>query len=247
MTTSFEQNVEEFTITSKTEIVFYLRQLINDGERISITFSEGRETFLTVLLALDEDKNLLVFDWGGSEDANKLFLKSPRNFFVATPQGVRNQFITGPAREVVHNKRKAFAVALPDKYVRLQRREYFRLSLPITRRLPCSFTDQQNRAWDVPIVDISLGGVGLEVTAPEAPFQIGDILPAAKINMEGFGVLGADLKVHFLGENHRVDKKIWRIGCSFVKLSGAQENHIQRFITHIQREEWARLGGQSKG
>lgn len=247
MSTSFEQNVEEFTITSKREIVFYLRQLINDGERISVTFNEGKETFLTVLLDLDEEKNLLVLDWGGSEDANQLFLKSARNLFVATPQGVRNQFITGPAKEVVHNKRKAFAVTVPDRYVRLQRREYFRLSLPITRRLPCTFTDKQGRAWEVPVVDISLGGVGLEVAAQDVPFQIGDILPAAKVNMEGFGVLGTDLAVRFVGENHRVDKKVWRIGCSFVKLSGAQENHIQRFITHIQREEWARVGGQPKG
>src|SRR5262245_22875698 len=134
MSFSFDESVESFTITFRREIIFYLRQLINDGDPVSIMFNEGQDTILTVLLAVDEEKGQLYFDWGSSEEVNRRFLKSERNYFVAMPQGVRNQFTTGLPREISYRGRPGFAVALPDRYVRMQRREFFRLVMPMTQR-----------------------------------------------------------------------------------------------------------------
>lgn len=238
-----DENLESFAITFRREIVFYLRQLINDGERISVIFDEGRETVLTVLLDVDEEENQVIFDWGGSELANRRLLEASRVFFVASPQGVRNQFITPKVWQTTYKKRPAFATAIPDKYVRLQRREFFRLTLPMTQRRPCTFkAGESDKVWEMSVVDIGLGGVGMECQAATVPFQLGEIIKGAVIDLGKFGKLQLDLEIRFLGKTTRGTKELSRVGAHFVKLSNAQENELQRFVTFVQREERAKLG-----
>ena len=89
-----DADIDSFTITSRSEIVFYLHQLINDQEPLSVMFEEGRESMLTIALDLSEEKNQLILDWGGSEETNKRLLKAGSTSFVANPLGVRNLFQT---------------------------------------------------------------------------------------------------------------------------------------------------------
>lgn len=235
-------NLDEFTITFRREILFYLRQLINEGTQVSIVFNEGQDTLLTVLLDVDEEKDTLIFDWGGSEETNRRFLRSEKNYFIASPMGVRNQFVTGPAREITYNKRRAFAVKLPDKYVRLQRREFFRLILPITQRPVCTLTSPEGKETKLEAVDIGLGGVALEVAALEIPCELGMVFPKARIDIKSQGILRVDLRICYRGEVTRGTRHVIRLGCRFDNLSHAQENELQKFITHVQREERAKMG-----
>ena len=242
-TTVTQENLDDYTITFRREIVFYLRQLINDGDRVSIMFNEGRDALLTVLLDVDEDNNRLIFDWGGSEDGNRRFLQNERSIFVASPQGIRNQFACGPAREITYKKRRAFAVALPEKYIRLQRREFFRLVLPMTRRPPCRVKlGPQDQEFLFSVIDIGIGGVGLESPATSLPLGIGEIMRGAMIDFKGATVMRLDLEVRYLGQLTRGNRQVGHVGCRFVKVSAAQEHELQKFITQIQREERAKLG-----
>jgi c-di-GMP-binding flagellar brake protein YcgR len=242
MSTLTDENLDEFTITFRREIVFYLRQLINEGVQISVVFNEGHDTLLTMLLEVNEENGTLIFDWGGSEELNRRFLKSERNYFVARPQGVRNQFFTGAAKEVTYNKRRAFAVKLPEKYVRLQRREFFRLALPMTQRPRCTLRAEDGREMQAETVDIGLGGIGLEVPSLTIPCELGQTFTDATIDLKNFAVLKVALKICFVGQVSRGNKQLIRLGCNFGKISAAQEHELQRFITHVQREERARLG-----
>ena len=75
---------ERFDLTSRTEIVFGLKELIHRGELVTVSFNGGADLVLTTLLSVDRDDDTLVFDWGGSEPINQKLLKSERNIFVAT-------------------------------------------------------------------------------------------------------------------------------------------------------------------
>lgn len=242
-TTVTQENLDAYTITFRREIVYYLRRLIHDGERVSIMFNEGRDVLLTVLLDVDEARNRLIFDWGGSEDDNLRFLKSERNIFVASPRGIRNQFVTGPAREIVYRKRRAFVVRLPEKYVRLQRREFFRLVLPMTQRPPCRVNlGPQNQECLFSVIDIGVGGVGLESPVTVLPLEIGEILRGAVIDFKGATVMRLDLEVRHFRQVARGNHQVSHVGCRFVNLSPAQEHELQKFITQVQREERTKLG-----
>ncbi|MDD5249161.1 MAG: flagellar brake protein [Rhodocyclaceae bacterium] len=238
-----EDNAAAFDITFRREIAFYLRQLINDGELVSVIFDEGRETFLTVLLEIDEETDTLVFDWGGSEEINARLLDSPRTFFIANPQGVRNQFIASRIWKTNYQGRPAFATAIPQRFVRMQRRDFFRLSLPLTQRRPCSFKlGEAATPWEMAVVDIGIGGVGLEAPEETLPFTPGQVIPRATIDLGKYGKLEMDLAVCFVGTVTRGYKNTGRLGCRFVKLTHPQENDLQRFVTQVQREERAKLG-----
>lgn len=234
--------LERFTTSNRREILFYLRQLINDGERVSVIFDEGRETVLTVLLDVDDDDDNLIFDWGGSEISNQKLMQSNRAHFVCAPHGVKNQFHTGQVRATQYKGRPAFSASLPDSYTRLQRREFFRLVLPMTRRPPCFIHLEGGKSLQLSVVDISIGGIAAELPEGAPNFDIQQIVPRARIELKGVGNLEVDLEVRNILEIQRVGKTTRRIGCHFVKVSNAMEHNLQRFITDVQREERARLG-----
>jgi c-di-GMP-binding flagellar brake protein YcgR len=237
------EELDKFTSKNRREILFYLHQLINDGERVSVVFDGGNEAILTVLLDIDEAENMLLFDWGGSETSNRKLLRSERNFFVCAPHGVKNQFMTGLVYESTYKKRPAFATRLPDQYTRLQRREFFRLVLPLTRRPPCILRKEDGGTLQLEIVDLSIGGIAAELAGGKLDYEIGQNLQGARIELKGIGTLDVDLEVRNCSEVQRGSKVAARIGCQFVKLSHAMENQLQRFITDVQREERARLNG----
>ncbi len=244
MSLPLQEDLEEFTTTYRREIVFNLQQLIDRGERVSVVFDEGRETFLTVLLAVNDEKDILAFDWGGSEEINRRFLASERCVFVCSPHGVHNQFPAGRPQEVTYKGRRAFAVHVPTHYTRLQRRQAFRLVLPVTQRPQCTLAPTGKGQQPVfSVVDIGLGGVGIETPAPASAFTLGQILPGAAIDLKGFGMLRVDLEVRFAGAVQRGAKQLGRLGCRFVSITPAQEHQLQKFITHVQREERSRLAG----
>lgn len=236
------EELEQFSTHHRREILFYLHQLINDGERVSVVFAEGRETFLTVLLAIDEEHDLLIFDWGGSEDTNQKLLNSGRNFFVCAPQGVKHQFMVDAVHETTYQRRRAFITVLPARYTRLQRREFFRLVLPLTRRPLCTLPQGEGRPLQLPVIDIGIGGIALEAPAATPPVKVGQHLPGASIEFKDGHLLQVELEVCNLSPVQRGNKLVGRIGCRFVDLSHHDEHLLQRFITEVQREERARLG-----
>ncbi|MFN3884112.1 MAG: flagellar brake protein [Rhodocyclaceae bacterium] len=238
------EELEKYSTTHRREILFYLHQLIKDGERVSVSFNEGRDMLLTVLLAVDEDHDRLIFDWGGSEEMNQKLLKSERNFFICAPHGVKNQFMTGAVQETVFEGRRAFATQLPQRYTRLQRREFFRLVLPITRRPICTLpAPEGQKPLRLPVIDISVGGLVMEMSDPQPPFEIGQLLPGASLDFPNGLRLVVTLEVRNVGPIERGNKVFGRIGCRFVDSSAHDQHVLQHFITEVQREERARLGG----
>lgn len=236
------EELEKFTTHNRREILFYLHQLINDGERISVMFDNGQENILTMLLDVDEANDKLIFDWGGSELTNHKLLQSGRNFFICTPHGVKNHFVTGLVRETTYKQRRAFITDLPDHYTRLQRREFFRLVLPMTRRPICTLRLPNGQSAQLLVVDLSIGGITAELPGASVPCEIGTTLPRASIDLKGIGKLEVDLLVRNARTVDRGGKIAGRIGCEYVKISHAMESQLQRFITDVQREERARLG-----
>lgn len=237
-----EENIDEFTLSDRRGIIFCLRRLIEDCDPASVIFNEGRDNILTMLLHVNEEQDTLILDWGSSEEVNNRFLASERNFIVAMPHGIRNQFLAEKPRKVTYKKRPAFAIPLPKKYIRLQRREYFRLVLPITQRPKCSFALANGSVLDATVLDVGLGGVALEVDSARVPGEVGEIISGAVIDLNDFGELKANLNIRYINKTTREIRQTSRVGCKFDKLAPAQEHLLQKYIANVQREERARLG-----
>ncbi|MCX7897959.1 MAG: flagellar brake protein [Rhodocyclaceae bacterium] len=236
------EELEHFTTDNRREIIFYLHQLIHDGERVSVIFDEGRESLLTILLALDEEAGLLYFDWGGSETTRRKLLASHHVIFVCAPHGVRNQFVTHAVHTATHQGRPAYVTEIPERYTRLQRREFFRLVLPISRRpeIVLKLKDGQEARFSV--TDISIGGLALERPGDLPPDLVpGDVWPNVRLDLRGVGTLTVTLELRNQALVERGGKHFSRLGFRFLNLPHALERDLQRFITEVQREERARL------
>lgn len=241
MTSVIEEDLEEFTTSAPREVAYNLRQLVQAGERISVIFDDGRESFLTVLLDIDEDTGLLYFDWASSAETVQKFLQSERNFFVCAPGGIRQQFLTGKVWEASIDKKRAFATRLPKRFMRLQRREFFRLVLPISLRPECGIESLQHpQRLVLPVVDVGIGGVAFESPTAAPDFAAGEILTGVGIALGTFGRIDVDLNVRYTTRLTRGGKETVRMGARFVALNSAQDHILQRFLTHVQRELKAR-------
>ena len=241
MSVPAEESLDQYTATSPREIAFNLRQLVQAGEQITVSFDEGRNSFLSMLLDIDEDLGLIYFDWSAAADINRQVLASPRNVFVCSPGGIRNQFVVGKTWQVDIGKRPAFAARLPDRYLRLQRREFFRLGVPLSLRLQCAFNGPGERRVVMPASDIGIGGIGLTHAPPKLEMAAGIVLNGGQIDLgQSFGIIRSDLELRYTALVQHGEKSSFRYGFRFASLSSGQEVSLQKFLTHVQREIKAR-------
>lgn len=234
-----DEDIERCTLREQREILFQLRSLIRQNERVSVSFDEGRRSFLTVLIDVSEDRDFLYFDIGGSDETNRAYLKAERSLFACTVDGIRIQFSVKQARKTKIGGDEAFAVPLPSNLLRLQRREAFRLQLPSTKPYLCRTCRGTAREMALPLYDISIGGIGIQVADP-LPFESMDRLENCWIDLHDSGMLTVTLEVRYvMATESRTGKTLYHMGCKFINLPPHDETLIQRFMARIETERRA--------
>src|SRR5665647_1885265 len=153
--------LEDFRITHPKEIGNVLRQLLNRKDFLIVECSNRPHRIVTRILSVDQNAGLFIFDGSAEQIYNRSLLASEENYFSATQDGIRVQFLSG--RPEQHEFEGAFALRsqLPESLYRMQRREFFRVETPLMEPYRCTanLPDKRQVAFD--IFDLSLGGVGL--------------------------------------------------------------------------------------
>jgi c-di-GMP-binding flagellar brake protein YcgR len=241
----------QYLLHSKAEIAAVLRSLIQRRSLISAYFDQGRSFLLTSLLKLDLEAGELVLDCGREEKVNRLALLAEQLLLTTTVDKVKVQFTLSKLSETQSGGLPAFSAALPDKILRLQRREYYRLSTPMTKPVKFVATirrrDGSALLAEASLLDISGGGIGL-MAAPSlaALLQRSDILTDCKMTLPDEGLLVASLCIrNKLDVATRGGSRYVRVGCQFVALPGVRMTMLQRYITRVERERKARLSGMA--
>ena len=229
---------ERFHITGQRPVQFLLAGLAEQGEQFAVQFNEGREHFLTLLLAAPPGKGTLIFDCSGSPEINRRLLASQHNVFSGRPGGIQVQFSTGPASEVIHAGARAFAVALPAYVLRLQRREAFRIETPQARPLQFYGRLPDGSVLNLPAHDISCAGIGLTATMLPETLVLGTTLSNACFALpDDKGNLFVEASVrHLTACESRAGSRHWRVGLEFRHYEHTSENRIQRYIARIEHE-----------
>lgn len=236
----------KYILHEKGEILFVLKSLLERVSQITIFFNEGKDLLLTTLIAVEGDRILL--DFGASMETNRKALTVPKLFCVASLEKVRIQFLLRGLRQVDFEGRPAFSADYPTDVLRLQRREFFRLTMPITRPLKCQIPIAEaesgnNFIIDVNVVDIS--GGGLAMALPDGVvFDKDREFADCRIELPEVGVLTTTLRVCNQFEiTLRSGAHVKRAGCQFVGLPGPMLTMVQRYIIKVERERKARESG----
>jgi flagellar brake protein len=243
------QDYSQYLLHSRSEILAVLRSLIQKRAMISVYFDEGRAFFLTTLIALASENRELVFDIGSNEENNLKALQAKKLIFTALVDKVKIQFSLDRLATTESDGRPAFLGALPETLLRLQRREFFRLGTPVINPLKLKATlrraDDSAFLIDLPLVDISGGGIGLMATPEQAIlFERGTRLEDARIMLPEEGILVTTLWVRNRFEvTARNGTPYVRIGCEYLDIPPGRLTMVQRYITRVERERKARLSG----
>ena len=233
------EEIEQCTLTEHREIFFQLRGLIKQGERISVVFDSGRQSFLTVLIDISEDEKHLYFDIGGSDETNRAFLRAEQCSFTSIVDGIRIQFPAEQGREATLRGESVFAVPMPESLLRLQRRDCFRLQLPSSKPYICRIRRGTPQEKALPLHDISLGGVGI-LSTEVLEFEQMEVLENSWIDLRDSGALALMLEVRYVTPmESRTGKPLWHLGCQFLNLSALNETLIQRFMGRLEAERRA--------
>ncbi|MBS1229392.1 MAG: YcgR family protein [Proteobacteria bacterium] len=240
-----------FLLHSKSEILALLRALIQKRSMITVHFDHGRSFLLTTIIALSDDNREFILDIGSNEDMNRRALLADKLILTTIADKVKVQFSLNKLSPTQSGGGPAFLAKIPEQLLRLQRREFFRLSTPVANPLKLCATltgaDASVQQLELPLMDLSGGGVGLVARPDQAElFKRGDTLKDCQIMLPDEGLLVATICVRNIFEvTTRIDSHFFRLGCEFIGLSPARSTLVQRYITRVERERKARLNGLS--
>jgi c-di-GMP-binding flagellar brake protein YcgR len=232
-----DEDDERFFLTGRTEILFALRNMIRRGEMVTVSFNDGADMILTTLLSVDPAHGALIFDWGGSETANRKLLRSERSFFIAKPDGIKTQFAVAAVRETVFGDHRAFVVDLPTRVVRLQRRVSYRVLTPLARPLMVALAiEAEAQPLMLPLHDLGVAGIAVTQQGNAVPFEAGLRLHELRFDLPEFGEVACDADVrHATLADSSAAKRPHRIGLRFHRLPHVMQARIQRYTVSVER------------
>lgn len=239
----------KYLLYSRSEVLAVLRTLIQKGALITVHFDHGQSFLLTSMIALTPDNNAFILDLGSNAEMNRKALLAGKLIFTTVLDKVKVQFSLNQLSLTQSQNRPAFLGEIPENLLRLQRREYFRLATPIASPINLAATtrraDGSALSIEIPLLDISGGGVGLMASPDLAEsLERGDLLTDSKIDLPEEGLLIATLCVRNMFDvTTRSGSRYVRAGCEFVELPSPRLSMVQRYITRVERERKARLSG----
>jgi len=232
-------DASKYLVESGKEVAYILRAIMQKGERVTAHFNHGNDLILTAIIDVSMEDGV-VLDYGASEALNRKLLGASKIIFITSQDKVRVQFTASDVEKITYEGRPAFRISLPDSLIKLQRREYFRLTTPISKPLACTFPLESGDNASLTIVDISIGGVGVMNPPKGFQFEIGKTYQGCYFVLPDLGTIVTTLQIRNAFEiTMKNGTRAMRAGCMFINLPGTMQSMIQRYIIKLERERRA--------
>lgn len=232
---------DRFFVLGSQSIIATLGQFIYKSIPVTVLFNNGKDFILTTLL--EARAEALIFDLGGDPQANNMLLQAASCTFVTSINGIRVQFTTpGTVRKIWWDDAEAFAVGMPRRVLRLQRREAYRIAMPVVKFVPVRLEFNQDgihQDKQFPIHDLSVSGLGIALpqSVNREPGQVIERLSFTLPERREIECEGVVCHVTELSDGSH--SGACRMGITFRNQSRSMEIVIQRFIIsleHARRE-----------
>ena len=242
-------------IGSPAEIRQIFRQMAKKSEKVTLWASAGQ---FQVSLVLDvRSDGTLVLDVGATEAMDARLLQAPKVWLTGSLDRVDLKCELDPLSRGNFEGGPALLARLPARLHKLQRREFFRVAVPLGEPLFCQIPAvvaantpagaapvRSGKPLVAQLVDLSLGGICvLEPLGLPAPPTAGTVFHGCSIDFPDEGRLTFDLRVqHVFQTTLRQGTVSRRLGCAYVGLPSAAEALVQRYIHRLEVERRALVG-----
>lgn len=234
--------MEAFLLRGRRQIRRLLQELTNNHSLISVHLLPGDLSFLSAIVTLSKDEDWIFLDASPNETIHRRCLQAERLLCVTQLDRIRIQFRLSNIKEIPYKGYPTLAAPVPDEILRLQRRDSFRLQVPLSHKLKCILParetddDLNKTQTTVPVIDISAGGLSMEIPYNKTAPVVGDLINGCYLKLfENLVSVNLEVRNH----SRRVltnGKEVLRLGCCFVALPIQTANQIQRYIYQIERE-----------
>lgn len=218
------------------EIMQKLRQLGKKNSLISLHF--GEQSMLSTVVDVLADKNLLVLDYGGNEDLNQKLLSNNRAVVKTDYDGITAQFTVTDIRKARLQGKPSFASTLPDSLLWVQRRDFYRVRIPLSEVVTIELIHGDNNRTEYSVLDISTGGFALFDKNNELELEPGNVFHNCKLTLgeHDSAFLNIEIRNHIPVNPYDLSEGT-RCGCEFLNLAGDFEIAVQKFINLVDQQQ----------
>jgi c-di-GMP-binding flagellar brake protein YcgR len=235
---------EQFIVQNQKQIIQILNELAKHHEMLKISFSH--DTCLTNVISVDAHNHVVYLDIGIDDAFNDRLFASHHVVF-SKDDGIRLKWTSEQLTLATLKDGKAIKIALPQKLMRLQRREFFRLATPIVNPVPCIIpisneeSPDADRILELTLIDVSLGGIGTIAANPlDELLVVGASFDKCRINFPEVGETNLTLQVRNITPVTMKDGAIKsRVGLQFISPSRGNEGLINRYTFNLERQAMA--------
>ncbi len=238
--TDRETIMARYAVHSRSEILFLLRSIMQRKLLVNLDLPGSRQIVVTSVIGLNMPKNQLILDVARGDALNRELMSGKGAEFITQLDGVSISFQTGTVSLIDYEKLPALSIAIPKSLVRLQRREHFRVALPIARPVKCiipSPYEQDSEPITTHIVDIGCGGVALTDASGRLGTDAGRILERCRLLLPEVDPVTVTLEIRNSAQIRLANGAFQtRLGCRFVDLPNDVAAMLQRFVMKIERD-----------
>ncbi len=237
--TDRETQMARFAVHSRSEILFLLRAIEQRKLLVNLDLPGSRQIVVTSVIGLNVAANTLILDVARGDALNRELMSGKGAEFITQLDGVSISFQTGPVSLCDYEKLPALCIAIPKSLIRLQRREHFRVALPIARPVKCIVPPQGEddpEPLSTNIVDIGCGGVALADISGRLGTDAGRILKNCRLLLPETDPVIVTLEIRNSAQVRLHNGAFQtRLGCKFVNLPKDADAMLQRFVMNIER------------
>jgi len=238
-----QKSQDSYLLTGRGEILERLRLM--QRHKILLSATPGGQTsgFMTTIVKVIPDKGLLAIDATNSDSLNASITNARSVTFDAQVEGVEARFSATGISEARLDGNSVFAVPIPNSLYWLQRRTFFRVSVPLSWQMKCRIPMSGDKVGEFEVLDLSLGGLAIHDRAnlfrehkEKGTHFANCSLLASGIKDEMFGL---DLRYIFEIKGMEGRSETWRLGFAFSDFTRNFQVHLQKLVyeLELQRKE----------
>ncbi|HEX4598266.1 MAG TPA: flagellar regulator YcgR PilZN domain-containing protein, partial [Burkholderiaceae bacterium] len=229
--------LERYWLYSKFEIETLIARVCDERLPMTVYWGSNGQFAVTQIMKVDAVHNELHFDMPNTPQQQYQLLEASELTFVAFIESIKLQFTLEAPRRSSDSGYPTFHCAMPDRVLRLQRREYYRVRTPDAVSASCLVPYSGDRAQyeSLRVLDVSVGGLAMLAYPRHFDPSQGTVIDRCYLDLPGVGTVTVRLRVAHVEASH--DELSRRCGCEFIDLSPQARMMLQRYVHRIDVEQ----------
>jgi len=224
-------NYDQYHSDNPFEICSILKGLIVKPDVVTAYYDSTMENFiLTSVIDVNVKKKTFILDISSDLERNQLVLLSDKLVCKTKCKNIQVEFTLGKIKSITHNGSEAFLCNVPNTILYLQRRDFYRLTIPLGDKISCKIPGSSS----IELVDISTGGIGINQKDLSISHELFECSYRCEIDFGEIGIItfGIELKSKRKIKLHNNTDAI-KLGYKFIDLQTPDNAKIQRYIHSV--------------